>query len=109
MKTNGDADLAMAAQVRHLVAAELAVADRSTGAARHDVAAFRAALAEPEAIEVTFSGGMTQTCWTVTRSDGCYSVVYMPRAGYFSLCVDSAFGPLDIGVHGEAVACFASV
>jgi len=45
----------------------------------------------------------------VTHGDGTYRVVYLPRAGYFSLCVESDFGPLDIGVHGPAPGCFASV
>ena len=58
---------------------------------------------------VNFSGGITQTCWSVTKSDGDYQVIYMPRAGYFSLCVASAFGPLDIGVHGKAIDVFGSV
>ena len=63
----------------------------------------------PRPITVNFSGGLTQTCYSVTRSNGDYSVLFMPKAGYFSLCVDSDFGPLDIGVHGPALACFASV
>lgn len=99
----------MADEVKRRVAAELAAVRPKTPTEQREVADFRAALAEPKSVDVTFSGGMTQTCWQVTGTDGCYSVVYMPRAGYFSLCVDSAFGPLDIGVHGEAMACFASV
>ena len=63
----------------------------------------------PKPITVQFSGGLFQTCWMVTRSNGAYSVVYLPSAGYFSLCVDSDFGPLDIGVHGPALAVFGSV
>ncbi|MBY6162690.1 hypothetical protein KUV73_17520 [Mameliella alba] len=63
----------------------------------------------PRPITVNFSGGLTQTCYSVTRSDGAYSVLFLPRAGYFTLCVDSDFGPLDIGVHGPALGCFASV
>lgn len=63
----------------------------------------------PRPVTVNFSGGLTQTCYSVTRSDGAYSVLYLPTAGYFSLCVDSVFGPVDIGVHGPALACFASV
>ena len=54
-------------------------------------------------------GGLVQVCWAVTRPNGPYQVIYMPRAGYFSLCVASAFGPLDIGVHGAAIECFGSV
>ena len=63
----------------------------------------------PRPVTVNFSGGIAQTCWTVTRSNGRYSVIYLPTAGYFSLCMDSDFGPLDMGVHGPAIACFASV
>lgn len=71
--------------------------------------AFRDALEDPSEVVVNFSGGITQTCWTVTRSDGDYRVIYVPSAGYFSLCVESAIGPLDIGVHGDAIGCFGSV
>jgi hypothetical protein len=63
----------------------------------------------PRPVSVQFSGGIMQTCWTVTRSDGCYQVIYMPETGYFSLCVGSDFGPLDIGVHGGAIQCFSAV
>ena len=63
----------------------------------------------PRAVTVQFSGGIFQTCWTVTRSDGDYQVLYLPSAGYFSLCVGSDFGPLDIGVHGGAIECFSAV
>ena len=71
--------------------------------------AFRAAYREPREITVNFSGGIRQKCWAITRSDGDYRVVFLPRAGYFSLCVESDFGPLDIGVHGSAIGCFSSV
>ena len=71
--------------------------------------AFRDALREPRQITVNFSGGITQKCWSITRSDGAYRVIYMPLAGYFSLCAESDFGPLDIGVHGDAIGCFGSV
>ena len=71
--------------------------------------AFRSAICEPRTITVNFSGGVHQKCWAVTRPDGTYRVVFMPRAGYFSLCVESDFGPLDIGVHGSAIGCFSSV
>lgn len=63
----------------------------------------------PRPVRVQFSGGIMQTCWTVTRSDGCYQVTYLPESGYFSLCVGSDFGPLDIGVHGGAIQCFSAV
>ena len=71
--------------------------------------AFRAAFCQPHLITVNFSGGVRQKCWAITRSDGTYRVVFLPRAGYFSLCVDSDFGPLDSGVHGSAIGCFSSV
>lgn len=63
----------------------------------------------PRPVSVQFSGGIMQTCWTVTRSDGDYQVIYLPDAGYFALCVGSDFGPLDIGVHGGAIQCFSAV
>jgi hypothetical protein len=63
----------------------------------------------PAEVTVNFSGGLTQRCWSVSRGDGTYRVVYLPKAGYFSLCVESDFGPLDIGVHGPALGCFGSV
>ncbi len=70
---------------------------------------FRAAMQEPRPLTVNFCGGITQTCWAVTRPNGPYRVFYMPSAGYFTLCVDSMFGPVDIGVHGRAVDCYGSV
>jgi len=96
-------------QIKALIADEIAaypVADR-TG--RMTVEAFKANLREPRLVTVNFSGGLTQKCWSVTRGDGCYRVIYLPTAGYFSLCVESVFGPLDIGVHGDAIGCYASV
>ena len=92
-----------------LVSAEIQEADRATHTQRNILRDFRAACVDPFETTVTFSGGLTQTCWTVTRSDGAYRVVYMPRADYFSLCAESDFGPLDIGVHGPAMGCFAAV
>jgi len=62
-----------------------------------------------ERVVVNFSGGIQKECWRVTQSNGSYSVIFMPDADYFSLCVDSALGPLDIGVHGPAIRCFSSV
>ena len=64
---------------------------------------------QSEKVFVNFSGGIQKECWRVTQTNGSYSVVYMPEVGYFSLCVDSALGPLDIGVHGPAIRCFSSV
>ncbi len=79
---------------------------------RSDVATladFEKAVVEPRLVTVNFSGGITQKCWNVTRSNGMYRVIFLPMAGYFSLCVESDFGPLDIGVHGDAIGCFGSV
>lgn len=79
---------------------------------RSDVATladFEKAVVEPRLVTVNFSGGITQKCWSVTRSNGMYRVIFLPTAGYFSLCVESDFGPLDIGVHGDAIGCFGSV
>ncbi|QDY99383.1 hypothetical protein FQ775_02775 [Nitratireductor mangrovi] len=70
---------------------------------------FEAALIEPAPVMVGFSGGFEQRCWSVTRGDGRYRVVYMPMAGYFSLAVDTVFGPVDIGVHGRAIEVFGAV
>ena len=70
------------------------------------VSAFREELVEPEPVTVNFSGGLTQVCWTVTRSNGRYQVIYLPRAGYFSLVIETGFGPVDMGVHGRAIDCF---
>ena len=104
-----DPDLSLADRIADLVAAEALDAPRTRAADRAMVTAFEEALVHPFETTVTFSGGITQRCWTVTRSDGAYRVVYLPRAGYFSLCAESDFGPLDIGVHGPALGCFASV
>lgn len=45
----------------------------------------------------------------MTRPNGAYSGFYMPKAGYFSLCVDTDLGPVDIAVHGPALAVFGAV
>ena len=73
------------------------------------LADFRAHLRPPREVAVNFSGGITQRCRSVTRTNGEYRVIYLPTAGYFSLCVESDFGPLDIGVHGPTLGCFGSV
>ncbi|MEL6451238.1 MAG: hypothetical protein AAFQ19_08245 [Pseudomonadota bacterium] len=104
-----DPDLSLGERIADMVATEVADAPRATETDRATVAAFADALVAPFETTVNFSGGITQRCWTVTRSDGAYRVVYLPRAGYFSLCAESDFGPLDIGVHGPALGCFASV
>ncbi|HPD93500.1 MAG: hypothetical protein H6900_13735 [Rhodobacter sp.] len=98
------------ARIADLIAAEIDAFDASTRAARMTLAAFEdRRVRRNRAVTVTFSGGIERRCWTVTRSDGCYSVLFLPGPGCFALCVDSDFGPLDIGVHGRALDCFASV
>jgi hypothetical protein len=100
----------LADTVTALVEAEIAALDVSGRANRLLLEAFQTQrVRRPRPITVQFSGGIWQTCWSVTRSNGAYSVFYLPSAGYFSLCVDSDFGPLDIGVHGPALAVFGSV
>ena len=100
----------LAPHVTALIDAEIAAFDATDRAGRMLIEAFQSLrVRRPRPITVQFSGGIWQTCWSVTRSDGSYSVYYLPSAGYFSLCVDSDFGPLDIGVHGPALGCFASV
>jgi len=96
-------------KIRALIEAEVDEFDIAPSGARASLEDFVTSLCTPEAVVVNFSGGLTQECWTVTRSNGAYRVVFMPKAGYFSLCVVSQFGPLDIGVHGEAIGCFTSV
>lgn len=98
------------ALIDSLVADEIAAIDarsRADSMTLRDFSARR--VKRPRPVTVNFSGGIEQECWTVTRSDGCYSVLFMPSAGYFTLCVDSDFGPLDIGVHGRAIQCFSAV
>lgn len=96
--------------VTDLIEAEIAALDTSGRAERLLLEDFqRLRVRRPRPITVQFSGGIWQKCWSVTRSDGAYSVYYLPTAGYFSLCVDSDFGPLDIGVHGPALMCFSAV
>ena len=104
-----DPDLSVEDRIMALIADEIADAETRTETDRNTLAGFTAALVRPFGTTVNFSGGITQKCWTVTRSDGAYRVVYLPLAGYFGLCVESDFGPLDIGVHGPALGCFASV
>ncbi len=98
-----------AAEIKTLIAAEIAAYPVDSREARMTVEAFKANLREPRLVTVNFSGGITQKCWSVARGDGCYRLIYLPTAGYFSLCVESDFGPLDIGVHGDAIGCFSSV
>lgn len=97
-------------RISTLLAAEVAAFDTSTRPGARALTDFQhMRVRRHRAVTVNFSGGITQTCWTVTRSNGCYSVIYLPTADCFSLCVDSDFGPLDIGVHGRAIDCFSSV
>lgn len=94
-----------AEQISALLDAEMEKADPSDPT----VAQFSASRVPPKLLSVNFSGGIVQKCWSVTRTNGDYRVVYLPTAGYFSLCVESEIGLLDIGVHGSAIGCFASV
>ena len=97
------------ARIEALIADEIARHPIDSYQARATLDDFLAARIAPEPVEVQFSGGIYLDCWAVTRSNGRYTVVWLPLAGYFALCVDGQFGPLDIGVHGPAIACFASV
>lgn len=94
-----------AEQVIALLDAEIEEADPKDP----NVSQFVSARVPPKLLSVNFSGGIVQKCWTVTRTNGDYRVVYLPTAGYFSLCVESQIGLLDIGVHGSAIGCFSSV
>ena len=104
------AGLSIAERIDVLIDAELAEARASDDRVVIATAdAFEQIRRTPREVTVNFSGGITQRCWSVSRGDGDYRVVYLPTAGYFSLCVESDFGPLDIGVHGPALGCFGSV
>lgn len=97
-------------RISALIEAELAQAALSDDRVlRRTAEDFSKRVRPPKPVTVNFSGGITQTCWNVARGDGDYRVIYLPTAGYFSLCVESDFGPLDIGVHGPALGCFGSV
>lgn len=104
-----EADLPIPDRIKDLIETELAEFRPATQADKANLVAFRAALRDPRPVTVNFSGGLTQKCWSVTRTNGDYRVIFLPLAGYFSLCVESDFGPLDIGVHGTAIGCFSSV
>ena len=105
-----DPDLSIAERIDALIDAELAEAAASTDqVTRRTGRDFAAKRRPPREVTVNFSGGITQRCWSVSRGDGTYRVVFLPTAGYFSLVVESDFGPLDIGVHGPALGCFGSV
>jgi hypothetical protein len=97
-------------QIDALIGAELRAAQGSDDVVwRRTAEAFVQLRRPPRRVTVTFAGGIEQECWSVSRGDGTYRVIYLPTSGYFSLCVESDFGPLDIGVHGPALGCFASV
>jgi len=102
-------DRAVVQHINALLDAEIADFTPQTRSDHANLAAFCKARVVPRLVTVNFSGGLTQKCWNITRSNGTYRVVYLPSAGYFSLCVESDFGPLDIGVHGGAINCFSSV
>lgn len=104
-----DPDLSIAERIKALIESEIAEYRVDTEHRLLVLDAFQSVLREPRLVTVNFAGGVQQTCWAITKSDGDYRVVFMPQAGYFSLCVESDFGPLDIGVHGSAIGCFNSV
>lgn len=98
------------AHIDRLIDAELEQALQSDDPVlRQTAQAFAQGRRPPRLVTVNFSGGFEQACWSVSRGDGTYRVIYLPTAGYFSLCVESDFGPLDIGVHGPVLGCFGSV
>jgi hypothetical protein len=73
------------------------------------LADFKAALIDPELMEVNLPGGVTDYAYAVTETKGPYRVFWLPWSDIFSLAVESRFGPCDISVHGDAIGCFASV
>lgn len=73
------------------------------------LAAFHDALIEPERHLVNLAGGITDDAWVVTGSNGAYRVLWLPWSDTFSLAVESRFGLVDIGVHGDAIGCYSSV
>ncbi|WP_435231278.1 hypothetical protein ACMAZE_05965 [Pseudopelagicola sp. nBUS_20] len=116
------ADIGQAERVKALISAELYDYDPDNARRvvgwetqmsaqwhRVTLADFRAEMVDPEAVEVAFSGGVKLTCWAVTRSNGDYRVVWVPAAEAFSLVTETKFGPVDIGVHGDAIGCFGSI
>ena len=103
-------DLAIPVRIDALIDLEIEAALQGTDRIlRRTARDFMKTRREPREVTVNFSGGLTQRCWSVSKGDGTYRVVYLPTAGYFSLCVESDFGPLDIGVHGPALGCYGSV
>mgnify|MGYP000674037959 CR=1 FL=1 len=105
-----DPELSVAERITQMLEEELLAAETGDDPIlRKTAIALRSVMRTPREVTVNFSGGITQTCWSVAKGDGDYRVIYLPTAGYFSLCVESDFGPLDIGVHGSALGCFGSV
>ena len=98
-----------ARHVADLIDAELAAHPSVERADTMLLEEFRRLRSRHVPITVNIPGGATTTCILATRSNGAYTLVWLPEAATFSLCVDSIFGPDDIGVHGPALACFASV
>lgn len=96
-------------EIEAMIDKEIEGYDTTSKSRADTLAAFIEARRTPRLVTVNFSGGIQQKCYSVTRPNGDYRVIYLPLAGYFSLCVESAFGPLDIGVHGPAIDCFGSV
>lgn len=96
-------------KIAALIDAEIAAFRPKTVADSLVLADFQSRRRPPRPVRVNFSGGIVQICWSIGRGDGTYRVVYLPTAGYFSLCVESDIGLLDIGVHGRALDCFSSV
>lgn len=114
MKNSGlrvvEPELSVGERIDALLDAEVAEALTSGDKVfRRTAQDFEATRRAPREVGVNFSGGITQRCWSVCKGDGTYRVVFLPTAGYFSLCMESDFGPLDIGVHGPALGCFGSV
>ena len=117
------APVLIARDVSRIVAREIALYDPVTEALKasrngsqanaiwyeNNLRAFQEALIDPQEVTVHFAGGFEQLCWSVTRTDGRYRVIYIPRAGYFALVMESAIGPLDMAVHGKALDVFASI
>ena len=110
-----DIDPRDAAHIKARLAAEIVAFDPATHGHgivdwnQTTLAAFEAALIEPELHPVTLPGGITDQAWAVTRSNGTYRVLWLPWADAFSLAVESRYGLVDIAVHGDAIACFSSV
>ena len=104
-----DPDLSIEERIKGIIRREIDEFNVDTDYKLATLDAFRAAFCQPYEIMVNFAGGVRQSCWAITSSDGTYRVVYLPQLGVFSLVVESQLGPLDISVHGSAIGCFSSV